>query len=135
MTQHEGFVDTQNPEYVCKLNKALYGLKQAPRAWFERLRSALLSWDFHSPKSDVSLFLYHKGSTRIFLLVYVDDILVTGNDSGLVTQLVDDLNRSFSLKKLGSLHYFLGIEVFRDHTGIYLSKLSTLLIFLQKSTW
>ena len=98
MTQHEGFVDTQNPEYVCKLNKALYGLKQAPRAWFERLRSALLSWDFHSPKSDVSLFLYHKGSTRIFLLVYVDDILVTGNDSGLVHSLLMILTDPFLSK-------------------------------------
>ena len=76
MTQPEGFVDAQHPDYVCKLNKAVYGLKQAPRAWFEGMRSALLSWGFHSSKSGVSLFLYHKGSTRLFLLFYADDILV-----------------------------------------------------------
>ncbi|XP_060971854.1 retrovirus-related Pol polyprotein from transposon RE1 isoform X2 [Cannabis sativa] len=122
MTQPEGFVDPQYPHYVCHLKKALYGLKQAPRAWFERLNTSLLQWGFTPSKADVSLFIYHKNSQLIFLLVYVDDILVTGSHLSLISKLVADLNHTFALKQLGSLHYFLGIEAYRDSTGIYLSQ-------------
>ena len=121
MTQPEGFVDPEKPEYVCKLHKALYGLKQAPRAWFEELRSILFKWGFKDSKVDTSLFLYSEGCNSFFLLLYVDDILITLNNPNLVTRLIHDLNFSFSLKDFGELHYFLGIEAFRDSTGLYLT--------------
>ena len=107
MSQPERFVDPEKPEYVCKLHKALYGLKQAPRAWFEELWSTLFKWGFKDSKVDTSLFLYSEGCNSFFLLLYVDDILITLNNPNLVTRLIHDLNFSFSLKDFGELHYFL----------------------------
>jgi hypothetical protein len=111
MNQPEGFVDPNKPNHVCKLSKAIYGLKQAPRAWFDSLKNALLSWGFQNTKSDSSLFTL-RGTDRItFLLIYVDDIIVTGNNTKFLEAFIKQLNTVFSLKDLGHLHYFLGIEV------------------------
>ena len=77
MHEPDGFIDPQHPTYVCKLNKVLYSLKQAPRAWYDRLKDALLQWDFQTSRSDTSLFLKHTGSNILVIFIYVDDILVT----------------------------------------------------------
>lgn len=122
MVQPEGFSDLSQPKHVCKLHKALYGLKQAPRAWFDKLRSALLEWGFINSTSDVSLFFFKKGVQVVYLLVYVDDILLTGNDSQLISQIVADLNKKFALKTLGAVHYFLGFEVVRNASGLLLTQ-------------
>ncbi|KAL6314902.1 hypothetical protein AAG906_029120 [Vitis piasezkii] len=84
MEQPKGFVNSDFPDYVCKLNKSLYGLKQAPRAWFMRLSQTLLEFGFLSSPVDASLFVYHKGHIHLFILIYVDDILVTGTDPSLI---------------------------------------------------
>ncbi|MCI27024.1 retrovirus-related Pol polyprotein from transposon TNT 1-94, partial [Trifolium medium] len=76
MTQPQGF-DNGNPSQVCKLNKALYGLKQAPRQWFERLQTTLLQLGFKSSKCDPSLFTFTNQGSTLYLLVYVDDIIIT----------------------------------------------------------
>lgn len=76
-----GFVDQTNPTFVCRLHKALYGLKQAPRAWYTRLSQSLLDLGFSSSLVDSSLFTYHHHSIHIFVLIYVDDIIVTGTHS------------------------------------------------------
>ena len=60
MSQPEGFIDSEKPNYVCKLNKALYGLKQAPRAWFEKLRTTLLNWGFKNSKCEHIFVLFHR---------------------------------------------------------------------------
>lgn len=122
MLQPEGFADSQNPHHVCKLTKALYGFKQAPRAWFEKLKHALLSWNFVNSVADSSLFIYKKDEQVMYVLVYVDDILLTGNDADLVNKIVQQLNTQFALKTLGSLKYFLGFEVFRNDSGIHMSQ-------------
>lgn len=84
MSQLEGFIIPKKPEYVCKLHKALYELKQAPHAWFEKLRRALFNWGFKELEVDTSLFIYREVCNSIFfLLVYVDDILIIGNNSQL----------------------------------------------------
>nr|KYP64927.1 Retrovirus-related Pol polyprotein from transposon TNT 1-94 [Cajanus cajan] len=110
MQQPPGF-EVPDSTLVCKSNKALYGLKQAPRQWFERLQYTLLQFGFKANKCDPSLFTYHVQSNIVYLLVYVDDIIITGNSSQFTQQLIDQLNSIFSLKQLGKLDYFLGIEV------------------------
>lgn len=116
MAQPPGFVDS-NKELVCKLNRALYGLKQAPRAWYERLSNTLLQFGFQPSRCDPSLFTYVKGDAKLYVLIYVDDIIVTGSSSSLIQSLISKLNVKFALKQLGQLDYFLGIEVRHQPNG------------------
>lgn len=81
MHQPPRFVDQSKPTHVCRLIKALYGLKQTPRAWYDKLHSYLIKWGFKNTRSDTSRFHYDNGSVCLFLLVYVDDILITGNNN------------------------------------------------------
>lgn len=78
MEQPEGFVDSTRTNHVCKLHKALYGLKQAPRAWFTKLKLFLLQHGFRSCHSDSCLFVYHSHNITAYILVYVDDLIITG---------------------------------------------------------
>ena len=87
---------------VCKLRRSLYGLKQAPRAWYERFTSVLLQFDFLKSKYDASLFLRKTANGVVFLLVYVDDIVITGTDLALIDQLKQHLQKSFHMKDLGT---------------------------------
>jgi histone deacetylase 1/2 len=121
MRQPPGYEDKQHPHFVCKLDKALYGLKQAPRAWYARLCGKLVQLGFTPSKGDTSLFYYSKGSVTIFVLVYVDDIIVASSSSAATKALLADLEKEFALKDLGDLHYFLGIEVKRGDDGLVLS--------------
>lgn len=97
-------------------------MKQAPRAWFDSLKNALLNWGFHNTKSDSSLFILKDSNHTTFLLIYVDDIIVTGSNTKFLEAFIKQLNVVFSLKDLGELHYFLGIEVQRDAGGLYLKQ-------------
>lgn len=122
MKQPPGFVSSTHPSYVCKLAKALYGLKQAPRAWYSRLSAKLVCLGFKPSQADTSLFIFRKGSVQIFLLIYVDDIIVASSSSDAVDALLCDLRADFALKDLGSLHYFLGIEVHTRSDGLLLTQ-------------
>ena len=122
MMQPEGFIDKAQPNHVCKLRKALYGLKQAPRTWFEKLKRALIDWGFTNSKSDTSLFILQQGRDIIFVLIYVDDILITGSKESLVQEVIERLNCQFALKVLGPLSYFLGLEAYRTENGLHLSQ-------------
>ncbi|GKV30743.1 hypothetical protein SLEP1_g39523 [Rubroshorea leprosula] len=133
MQQPTGFVDHNFPSHVCRLRKSLYGLKQAPRAWFRALKDFLLAQGFFHSKSDNSLFIYHKGSTWIYFLVYVDDIIVTGNDSAPVQSIMQVMSATFSLKDLGPLSFFLGIEAISTKDGLFLSQQRYILDLLQKT--
>jgi histone deacetylase 1/2 len=79
MRQPPGFESASAPNFVCKLAKEIYGLKQAPIAWYSRLSTKLLALGFHASNSDTSFFIYSKNSVTIFMLIYVDDIIVTGS--------------------------------------------------------
>jgi hypothetical protein len=120
MRQPPGYVDTSKSNNVCKLDKALYGLKQAPRAWYSQLSNKLKALGFKASKADTSLFIYTKKNVAIYLLVYIDDIIVTSSCSAAVVALLKDLNTEFALKDLGDLVYFLGIQVKRQDDGIVL---------------
>ena len=104
-------MDHHFPHHVCRLHKSLYGLKQAPRVWFDRFVSQLLHLGFEASMADSSLFVYHFQHIIIYLLVYVDDIIITGNSSSQVSHLVTALSQAFELKDLGALSYFLGIQI------------------------
>lgn len=82
-------------------------MKQAPPAWYERLTAALIQFGFKASRCDPSLFTYSKGSTRVYALVYVDDIILTGSSSTFISDLIAKLNGEFALKQLGELDYFL----------------------------
>jgi hypothetical protein len=111
MKQPLGYVDSNFSQHVCKLDNALYGLKQAMRAWYSKLSAKFVRLGLQVSKADTSLFIYNKFRVTIFLLVYVDDIIVTSSYQAAVTTLLDDLRSDFALKDLGDLYYFLGIQV------------------------
>ncbi|GJZ45498.1 putative RNA-directed DNA polymerase [Tanacetum coccineum] len=131
MKQPPGFIDPQRPNHVCLLHKSLYGLKQAPRAWFESLSKALFDLGFKGSKTDPSLFIYSRGDTLLYILVYVDDIIVTGNNKGTIDNIICQLGSAFALKDLGPLNYFLGIEIVPHVSGILLSQKKYILELLQ----
>jgi hypothetical protein len=110
MEQPHGFVDTMYPYHVCKLNKTIYGLKQAPRAWFTRLSQALFELGFHSSSVDTSLFIYYHSNVTLYLLVYVDDILIIGTDTTVLHSIIAQLQSVFAIKDLGDLGFFLGMQ-------------------------
>ncbi|KAF5193418.1 Retrovirus-related pol polyprotein from transposon re2 [Thalictrum thalictroides] len=112
----------QGEHRVCRLRKSLYGLKQAYRNWFEKFSSALREVGYSQSTADHSLFTFSLGDTFTAVLVYVDDILVTGNNSEAISNLKDFLRTKFHIKDLGRLKYFLGIEVARSSQGIFLSQ-------------
>jgi len=108
--------------YVCKLKKALYGLKQAPHAWFEKFSVVISSLGFTSSSHDSALFVKCTDAGRIILSLYVDDMIITGDDIDGISVLKTELARQFEMKDLGSLRYFLGIEVACSPRGYLLSQ-------------
>ncbi|GAB2272659.1 hypothetical protein Dimus_038986 [Dionaea muscipula] len=134
MEQPPGFLHPQHPQHVCRLQKAIYGLRQAPRAWYNELRHFLLSTGFRNSHCDTSLFIFQSSSTLIYLLVYVDDILITGSSTASITSFIQALASRFSLKDLGQLSYFLGVEATSTAAGLHLTQrkyISDLLVRLQ----
>jgi hypothetical protein len=119
MSQPPGFVDSTAPSHVCLLHKSIYGLRQAPRAWFEKFSSHLLTVGFTASQADPSLFIYRHGSTVLYLLLYVDDIIITGNLPTAVTELITNLASVFDLKDLGPLKYFLGLQIDYKSSGFF----------------
>ncbi|KAK1601808.1 hypothetical protein QYE76_048279 [Lolium multiflorum] len=117
MRQPPGFIDSEKPGHYCKLVRSLYGLKQAPRAWHARLSSVLGSLGFSPSVTDTSLFVLRRSDITVYLLVYVDDIIVLGSTAVAIPKLISQLRSEFSVKDLGILHYFLGIEVSSPSSG------------------
>ncbi|XP_020679032.1 uncharacterized protein LOC110097127 [Dendrobium catenatum] len=122
MRQPAGFVDPQNPTAVCKLHKSLYGLKQAPRQWFQKLTSFLQTQGFTFSRSDPSLLILNTDQTQLYILIYVDDFLVTGNNAAAIQRLLQQQKTQFALKQLGNVSLFLGIQVIQSKTGLFLSQ-------------
>ncbi|KAG8496407.1 hypothetical protein CXB51_009171 [Gossypium anomalum] len=98
-------------------DEALYGLRQAPRAWFNKLKQFLVSAGFVLSKSDASLFVRSSSEFTLYVLVYVDDIVITGSSSDAINCFVQQLHNEFALKDMGELYYFLGVEVSQSSSG------------------
>ncbi|GAB2293271.1 hypothetical protein Dimus_038257 [Dionaea muscipula] len=122
MAQPPGKADPKHPNHVCRLHKALYGLKQAPRAWFDRFSKYLLHLGFVCSLDDPSLFTCHTDHGSLILLLYVDDMLITGSSATLVAQFIRLLTAEFAMKDLGPIHHFLGIQVQTTADGLHLSQ-------------
>jgi hypothetical protein len=122
MQQPPGYVHPDHPNLVCKLHKSLYGLKQAPRAWFESFTSQLLHLGFTASSADSSLFIFHDKHIIAYLLLYVDDIVITSNTPSYLDHLIQSLSSVFELKDLGPLSYFLGLQIHRTSQALYLSQ-------------
>ncbi|KAM2062109.1 hypothetical protein TB2_047101 [Malus domestica] len=118
---------------VCRLQKALYGLKQSPRAWFGRFTKAMKKYGYRQGNSNHTLFIKHKGGKVTLLIIYVDDMIVTSDDTIEIEQLQGYLSSKFETKDLGSLKYFLGIEVARSQEEIYLSQRKYVLDLLSET--
>lgn len=116
----QGFATSQAGT-VCKLNKALYGLKQSPRAWFGRFSLAMKRRGYEQSNADHTLFLNLRRGMVTTLIIYVDDMIITGDDKEEITKLQRCLATEFEMKNLGGLKYFLGIEVTRSSKVIFLS--------------
>jgi len=107
---------------VCRLRRSLYGLKQAPRAWFQRFASVIIAAGFSPSNHDPALFIHTSPRGRTLLLLYVDDMIITGDDSEYIAFVKARLSEQFLMSDLGPLRYFLGIEVSSTSDGIYLSQ-------------
>jgi hypothetical protein len=118
--QPTGFADPAHPDLVCRLRKSLYGLKQAPRAWYSGCVTYLTTLGFIEAKSDTSLFIFRRGSDIVYLLLYVDDIILTASSMELLRRTISALQREFAMKDLGSLHHFLDITVEHRPDGLFL---------------
>ena len=122
MVQPPGFVDSSKPTHVCKLQKALYGLKQAPRAWYSTFSNFLEQQGFRHSNCDTSLFVRKTANSITILLIYVDDILLTGSNTAYIQSLLSQMHLAFSMKELGTVNYFLGISVQSTANGCFLSQ-------------
>jgi hypothetical protein len=98
-----GFATAQTKEKVLRLKKSLYGLKQSPRAWFDRFRRAMCGIGYKQCNGDHTLFYHHSGNRITILAVYVDYIIITGNDTLEIAQLKENLSKEFEVKDLGQL--------------------------------
>jgi len=120
MEQPQGFISNEHPDFVCRLRKSIYGLKQAPRAWFTCLSSSLLELGFTASLVDSSLFIFIHGTVKVFMLIYVDDIILTGTHMHALTALITQLQKKFPVKDLGPLGFFLGIQATRCPDSLHL---------------
>ena len=116
MQQPQGF--STNQSLVCRLKKSLYGLKQAPRAWYAKIDSFLLSLNFIRCKSDTNVYLKFINGSLMIIVLYVDDLLITGSSKDEIASLKGAMNQAFSMTYLGLLSQFLGLEISQTKAGI-----------------
>ncbi|XP_057437934.1 uncharacterized mitochondrial protein AtMg00810-like [Lotus japonicus] len=122
MHQPLGFRDSQHPDYVWRVKKSLYDLKQAPRAWYQRFADYISSIGFQHSISDHSLFIFRRGTNIVYILRYVDDIILVASSHDVRKSFMTLLASEFAMKDLGPLSYFLGITVTRHAGGLFLSQ-------------
>ena len=116
MQQPQGF--STNPSLLCRLRKSLYGLKQGPRAWYAKIDSFLLSLNFVQCKSDSNVYLKVINGSLMIIVLYVDDLPITGSSQAEIASLKGAMNQAFSMTDLGLLSQFLGLEIAQTKAGI-----------------
>ncbi|GJU92999.1 retrotransposon protein, putative, ty1-copia subclass [Tanacetum coccineum] len=116
MEQPEGFIDPNHPSKVCKLQRSIYGLKQASRSWNKRFDEEIKKFGFHQNLDEPCVYQKASGSNVIFLILYVDDIILMGNHIPSLQEVKDYLGKCFSMKDLGEAAFILGIKIYRDRS-------------------
>jgi len=106
---------------VCKLKKSLYALKQAPRAWYSRIDSYLLEKRYEKCEGEHTLYIKEKVGKILIVMLYVYDVIFTGNDDYLIENFKAVMKEEFEMTDMGLLRYFLGIEVDQNENGIFIS--------------
>ena len=120
MEKPQGYM--HNSSLVCKLKKSLYGLKQAPRAWYANMDS-YLSQNFVCCKSDSNVYFLKENDSLLIIVLYVDDLLITGSSAFVITKIKIALHKRFSMTDMGLLNFFLGLDINQsDSTGITISQ-------------
>jgi hypothetical protein len=116
-----GFEVHGRESHVCRLKKALYGLKQAPRAWYSRIDAYLQQLGFEKSEADPNLYFIVVGEDPLILLLYVDDLFITGAER-LISSCKESLASEFEMTDIGLMHYFLGLEVWQEPGHIFLGQ-------------
>ena len=134
MEQPPGYVQNDS-SLVCRHKKSLYGLKKAPQACYAKMDIFFIDTRFSRCHSDPNVYTKKVGIHLIILVLYVDDLILTGSDSKLLNHVKTILKKKFEMVDLGFLHYFLGLQVLQTDEGIFLSYLSMLVTFFVAFTW
>ena len=116
MDQPIGFIEKGKEHMVCKLKRSIYGLKQASRQWYLKFNDTIVSFGFKENTVDRCIYLKVSGSKFIFLILYVDDILLATNDLHLLYETKRFLSNNFEMKDMGEAMYVIGIEIFRNRS-------------------
>ncbi|GKA55331.1 retrotransposon protein, putative, ty1-copia subclass [Tanacetum coccineum] len=116
MMQPEGFVNPKYPNHVCKLKRSIYGLKQASRQWNKRFDNEIKKFGFTQNRDEPCVYQKASGSYVTFLILYVDDILIMGNNIPMLQDVKSYLGKCFAMKDLGEAVYILGIKIYRDRS-------------------
>jgi transposase InsO family protein len=126
MDQPEGFIVPGKEDHVCKLKRSLYGLKQSPRQWYKRFDSFMLSHGFKRSEFDSCVYIKFVDGSPIYLLLYVDDMLIAAKSKKEITTLKAQLSSEFEMKDLGAAKKILGMEITRDRNSglLFLSQQS-----------
>nr|AAR87163.1 putative polyprotein [Oryza sativa Japonica Group]AAU89150.1 integrase core domain containing protein [Oryza sativa Japonica Group]ABF98081.1 retrotransposon protein, putative, Ty1-copia subclass [Oryza sativa Japonica Group] len=134
MDQPEGFIVPGKEDYVCKLKRSLYGLKQSPRQWYKRFDSFMLSHGFKRSEFDSCVYIKFVNGSPIYLLLYVDDMLIAAKSKEQITTLKKQLSSEFDMKDLGAAKKILGMEITRDRNSglLFLSQQSYIKKVLQR---
>ncbi|XP_074363338.1 uncharacterized protein LOC141703800 [Apium graveolens] len=119
------------PDFVCKLKRSIYGLRQASRQWNIELTKFLIDMGYSQSTQDYSLFVKQQDTSFTTIICYVDDLLLTGNDFDAIQSIKSDLHKAFTIKDLGDLKYFFGVEVSRAASGIRLNQRKYILDLLK----
>ncbi|GKD44732.1 retrovirus-related pol polyprotein from transposon TNT 1-94 [Tanacetum coccineum] len=132
VSQPDGFVDPDNPNYVYKLKKALYGLKQAPRAWYDMLSSFLISQDFSKGLVDPTMFIRREGKELLLVQIYVDDIIFAASTPKLCDLFAKIMCSKFKMSMMGKISFFLGLQISQNPRGIFINQSKYTLESLKK---
>jgi hypothetical protein len=130
-SQHTRFIDPAQPNHICLLNKSLYELKQVPCAWYSRFATYITFLGFVEAKSDTSLFVFWRDTDTIYLLLYVDDIVLTASSATLLQQTMSALKWKFTMKDLMPFHRFLGVFVQHQMDMLFLTQRQFVLNILE----